>query len=53
MEIYAKTSSNTKQVTILAISKVLLFIISFLTDLNPDDPLIPEIVQLNKKDINS
>ena len=31
----------------------LLSIVSLLTDSNPDDPLRPEIVQINKKDIDS
>jgi len=34
----------------LTISKVLLSICSLLTDPNPDDPLVPEIAQLYKKD---
>ena len=35
----------------LTISKVLLSISSLLTDPNPDDPLVPEIAQLYKTDI--
>jgi len=34
----------------LTISKVLLSICSLFTDPNPDDPLVPEIAQLYKKD---
>jgi len=34
----------------LTISKVLLSICSLLTDPNPDDPLVPEIAQMYKKD---
>eukprot|EP01010_Urceolus_cornutus_P001191 NODE_1713_length_781_cov_424.769126_g1332_i0.p1 GENE.NODE_1713_length_781_cov_424.769126_g1332_i0~~NODE_1713_length_781_cov_424.769126_g1332_i0.p1 ORF type:complete len:150 (+),score=33.49 NODE_1713_length_781_cov_424.769126_g1332_i0:75-524(+) len=34
----------------LTISKVLLSICSLLTDPNPDDPLVPDIAQLYKKD---
>ena len=34
----------------LTISKVLLSICSLFTDPNPDDPLVPEIAQLLKKD---
>jgi len=34
----------------LTISKVLLSICSLLTDPNPDDPLVPDIAQLLKKD---
>ena len=34
----------------LTISKVLLSICSLLTDPNPDDPLVPEIARLLKKD---
>merc|ERR1712003_13001 len=34
----------------LTISKVLLSICSLLTDPNPDDPLVPEIATLYKKD---
>jgi len=34
----------------LTISKVLLSICSLLTDANPDDPLVPEIAQMYKKD---
>eukprot|EP00750_Incisomonas_marina_P005584 INCI14029.2.p1 GENE.INCI14029.2~~INCI14029.2.p1 ORF type:complete len:148 (+),score=17.76 INCI14029.2:213-656(+) len=34
----------------LTISKVLLSVCSLLTDPNPDDPLVPEIAQLYKKD---
>ena len=34
----------------LTISKVLLSILSLLTDPNPDDPLVPEIAQLYKSD---
>lgn len=34
----------------LTISKVLLSICSLLTDCNPDDPLVPEIAQLYKRD---
>eukprot|EP01006_Ploeotia_vitrea_P063178 TRINITY_DN85070_c0_g1_i1.p1 TRINITY_DN85070_c0_g1~~TRINITY_DN85070_c0_g1_i1.p1 ORF type:complete len:150 (+),score=18.31 TRINITY_DN85070_c0_g1_i1:39-488(+) len=34
----------------LTISKVLLSICSLLTDPNPDDPLVPEIAQMFKKD---
>ena len=35
----------------LTISKVLLSILSLLTDPNPDDPLVPEIAQLYKSDM--
>jgi ubiquitin-conjugating enzyme E2 D len=35
----------------LTISKVLLSICSLLTDPNPDDPLVPEIANLYKKDL--
>ena len=35
----------------LTISKVLLSILSLLTDANPDDPLVPEIAQQYKSDI--
>ena len=34
----------------LTISKLLLSICSLLTDPNPDDPLVPEIAKLYKKD---
>ena len=34
----------------LTISKVLLSICSLLTDCNPDDPLVPDIAQLYRKD---
>ena len=34
----------------LTVSKVLLSICSLLTDANPDDPLVPEIAQMYKKD---
>lgn len=34
----------------LTISKVLLSVCSLLTDPNPDDPLVPDIAQLYKKD---
>jgi ubiquitin-conjugating enzyme E2 D/E len=37
----------------LTVSKVLLSISSLLTDPNPDDPLVPEIAQLYKTDINA
>lgn len=36
----------------LTISKVLLSICSMLTDPNPDDPLVPEIANIYKKDKN-
>mmetsp|Transcript_19566 Transcript_19566/g.22764 ORF Transcript_19566/g.22764 Transcript_19566/m.22764 type:complete len:81 (-) Transcript_19566:48-290(-) len=35
----------------LTISKVLLSILSLLTDPNPDDPLVPEIAQQYKNDV--
>ena len=35
----------------LTISKVLLSVLSLLTDPNPDDPLVPDIAQLYKSDI--
>ena len=37
---------------VLTISKLLLSICSLLTDPNPDDPLVPEIAGLYKKNIN-
>ena len=37
----------------LTVSKVLLSISSLLTDPNPDDPLVPEIAQLYKSDIEA
>ena len=37
----------------LTISKVLLSISSLLTDPNPDDPLMPEIAQLYKTDVDA